>query len=58
MFRNVHLKSITIYLYASDKSFADTIVCSWQTSYMKSLQLQSWEVVTYLHGFLLKNKED
>lgn len=37
------------YLYAANKSFADTVANSRQTSYMKSLQLQSWEVRTDFH---------
>lgn len=46
-----------LYLYAANKSFADVVVRSGQTSNVKSLKFQSWEVMTNLYCPLLKNTE-
>lgn len=45
------------YLYAANESFANVVVRSRQTSHMKGLQLQSWEVMADLYRPLLKNTQ-
>lgn len=51
-----HLKCTPTHLYAANKSFDDIVSLPGQTSNMKSLQLEAWEVIADLDWLLLKNK--